>query len=96
MNLCMCTLTPLLPPPAPPPSSAQVFQRDELELIAELCQKHDLLCVSDEVYEWLVHDGTHTRTGEPTTLGTYNFVVKESCGLNLIACEWISLGRCKV
>ena len=49
----------------------QVFQRDELEVIAELCQKHDLLCVSDEVYEWLVHDGKHTRTGESAALIAY-------------------------
>jgi kynurenine--oxoglutarate transaminase/cysteine-S-conjugate beta-lyase/glutamine--phenylpyruvate transaminase len=28
-----------------------------LELIADLCKKHDVLCISDEVYEWLVFDG---------------------------------------
>ena len=33
-------------------------------MIADLCRKHDILCVSDEVYEWLVHDGLqHTRIG---------------------------------
>ncbi|XP_053138481.1 kynurenine--oxoglutarate transaminase 1 isoform X2 [Hemicordylus capensis] len=35
----------------------KVFSREELELIAELCVKHDVLCFSDEVYEWLVYDG---------------------------------------
>uniref|UniRef100_A0A8C3VJA0 Aminotransferase class I/classII large domain-containing protein n=1 Tax=Catharus ustulatus TaxID=91951 RepID=A0A8C3VJA0_CATUS len=34
-----------------------VFSREELGLIAELCVKHDVLCISDEVYEWLVYDG---------------------------------------
>lgn len=30
--------------------------------IAALCQKHNLICVSDEVYEWLVYDGNeHVR-----------------------------------
>uniref|UniRef100_A0A8C4KBN4 Kynurenine aminotransferase 1 n=1 Tax=Dromaius novaehollandiae TaxID=8790 RepID=A0A8C4KBN4_DRONO len=39
-----------------------VFGRGELELIAELCVKHDALCISDEVYEWLVYDGKeHVR-----------------------------------
>ncbi|XP_077643918.1 kynurenine--oxoglutarate transaminase 1 isoform X3 [Lonchura striata] len=35
----------------------KVFSREELGLIAELCVKHDVLCISDEVYEWLVYDG---------------------------------------
>ncbi|KFO82449.1 Kynurenine--oxoglutarate transaminase 1 [Cuculus canorus] len=35
----------------------KVFSRGELELIADLCVKHDVLCISDEVYEWLVYDG---------------------------------------
>ncbi|XP_037554237.1 kynurenine--oxoglutarate transaminase 3 [Nematolebias whitei] len=35
----------------------KVFTRDELQMIAELCIKHDTLCFSDEVYEWLVYKG---------------------------------------
>nr|XP_028571936.1 kynurenine--oxoglutarate transaminase 1 isoform X3 [Podarcis muralis] len=39
-----------------------VFSRKEMELIAELCVRHDVLCFSDEVYEWLVYDGNkHIR-----------------------------------
>ncbi|XP_036607062.1 kynurenine--oxoglutarate transaminase 1 isoform X2 [Trichosurus vulpecula] len=34
----------------------KVFNRAELELIADLCKKHDVLCFSDEVYQWLVYD----------------------------------------
>ncbi|CAF0948971.1 unnamed protein product [Rotaria sordida] len=34
----------------------KVFARDELEHIANLCQKHNVICISDEVYEWLVYD----------------------------------------
>ena len=26
-------------------------------MIADICIKHDLLCISDEVYEWLTYDG---------------------------------------
>ncbi|XP_045052931.2 kynurenine--oxoglutarate transaminase 1 isoform X2 [Desmodus rotundus] len=35
----------------------KVFSRAEVELVAHLCQQHDVLCVSDEVYQWLVFDG---------------------------------------
>ena len=39
--------------------TGRVFGRDELALIAELCVEHDLVCISDEVYEHLVYDGEH-------------------------------------
>ncbi len=37
--------------------TGKVFTTEELELIAELCQEHDVLAVTDEVYEHLVFDG---------------------------------------
>jgi N-succinyldiaminopimelate aminotransferase len=44
-----------------------VLHADELDAIAELCVRHDLLAVTDEVYEHLVYDGAHvplaTRPG---------------------------------
>lgn len=30
--------------------------REELTKIANLCKKHNVLCVSDEVYEWMIYD----------------------------------------
>ncbi|XP_041370941.1 kynurenine--oxoglutarate transaminase 3-like isoform X2 [Gigantopelta aegis] len=33
----------------------KVFTKDELELIAGLCIKYDVVCIADEVYEWLVY-----------------------------------------
>ncbi|XP_019891754.1 kynurenine aminotransferase [Musca domestica] len=40
----------------------KVFKQKELELIAELCKKWNVLCLSDEVYEWMVFDGNkHIR-----------------------------------
>ena len=39
--------------------SGKVFDRQELELIADLCRRHDLLAVTDEVYEHLAYDGEH-------------------------------------
>ena len=37
--------------------TGKVFTRAELELIAGLCQEHDVLAVTDEVYERIVFDG---------------------------------------
>jgi len=37
----------------------KVFTRVELEGIAKLCVEHDILAITDEVYEHLVFDGTH-------------------------------------
>ncbi|XP_066568790.1 kynurenine--oxoglutarate transaminase 1 isoform X2 [Amia ocellicauda] len=34
----------------------KVFKREELQVIADLCVKHGVVCVSDEVYEWLMYD----------------------------------------
>jgi N-succinyldiaminopimelate aminotransferase len=39
--------------------TGKVFSPDELSTIARLCVEHDLLVVTDEVYEHLVFDGVH-------------------------------------
>lgn len=39
--------------------TGRVLDRPELEAIAAVCIEHDLICVSDEVYEHLVYDGHH-------------------------------------
>jgi N-succinyldiaminopimelate aminotransferase len=39
--------------------TGKVFSAAELEQAAALCARHDLLAVTDEVYEHLVFDGTH-------------------------------------
>lgn len=41
--------------------TGHVFTRDELDVIAQLCQKHDVIAITDEVYEKLVFDGEHIR-----------------------------------
>jgi kynurenine--oxoglutarate transaminase/cysteine-S-conjugate beta-lyase/glutamine--phenylpyruvate transaminase len=33
----------------------KVYTRDELQMIADLCQKWDVIVIADEVYEWLVY-----------------------------------------
>ncbi len=37
--------------------TGRVFTYEELESIAEICQRHDLLCISDEIYEYFLFDG---------------------------------------
>ncbi len=39
--------------------TGRVLSRAELELIAAACVEHDLICVTDEVYEHLVYVGEH-------------------------------------
>ncbi|VDN13392.1 unnamed protein product, partial [Dibothriocephalus latus] len=39
-----------------------VFSVNELQKIADLCIRHNLLCISDEVYEWIVFPpNKHTK-----------------------------------
>jgi aminotransferase len=40
--------------------SGKVFSRTELEIIADLCRRNDLLAITDEIYEHIVYDG-HTH-----------------------------------
>lgn len=43
----------------------KVFRQEELEHIAGLCKKYNVLCIADEVYEWLVYKPyKHIRIGE--------------------------------
>jgi len=39
--------------------TGRVFDAEELEAVAAVCIEHDLVCISDEVYEHLVYDGEH-------------------------------------
>jgi aminotransferase len=45
----------IITPPHNP--TGKVFRRDELELIAELCQRHDVLVFTDEIYEHIHYLG---------------------------------------
>jgi aspartate/methionine/tyrosine aminotransferase len=37
--------------------TGKVFRREELELIAELCERYDVLCLTDEIYEHIHYLG---------------------------------------
>jgi len=36
--------------------TGKVFTRDELQVIAELCLEHDVLAITDEIYEYILYD----------------------------------------
>jgi N-succinyldiaminopimelate aminotransferase len=40
--------------------TGRVLDRAELELLAAVCREHDLVALTDEVYEHLVYEGEHT------------------------------------
>jgi len=39
--------------------TGRVLDRSELEAIAALCRRHDVIAVADEVYEHMIYDGQH-------------------------------------
>ena len=42
--------------------TGKVYSREELNFIAALCQKHNVIAITDEVYEHILYDGAvHTR-----------------------------------
>ena len=41
--------------------TGRVFSREELEIVADLCRRHDLIAITDEVYERMVYEGAHLR-----------------------------------
>jgi aspartate/methionine/tyrosine aminotransferase len=41
--------------------TGRVFTDGELALLAELCNEHDVVVISDEVYEEMTYDATHRR-----------------------------------
>ncbi len=59
LRVAMTSRTKLILLNSPHNPTGKVFTREELGLIAELAQEHDLLVVTDEVYEHLVYDGEH-------------------------------------
>lgn len=43
--------------------TGKVFSRDELEAVAALCQRWDVIAVTDEIYEHILYYGEHTVLG---------------------------------
>jgi aspartate/methionine/tyrosine aminotransferase len=39
--------------------TGRVFSRDELQAIADVCVEHDILAITDEIYEHIYYEGEH-------------------------------------
>ncbi len=44
---------------SPANPAGRVLAASELEVVADVCRRHDLVCVTDEVYEHIVFEGRH-------------------------------------
>jgi len=70
--------------------TGKVFGRDELALIADLCVEHDLVAVTDEVYEHLVFEGEHLPLA--TFPGMRDRTVTISSGGKTFSCTGWKIG----
>lgn len=70
--------------------TGKVFSRTELDAIARLCVDHDVLAVTDEVYEHLVFDGEHVPLA--TLPGMIDRTVTISSGGKTFSCTGWKVG----
>jgi N-succinyldiaminopimelate aminotransferase len=70
--------------------TGKVFSVEELEQIAQLCVAHDLVAVTDEVYEHLVFDGRHVPLA--TMPGMRERTVTISSGGKTFSCTGWKVG----
>ncbi len=70
--------------------TGKVLSRDELTTIAEVCIEHDLIAVTDEVYEHIVFDGEHIPLA--TLPGMRDRVVTISSGGKSFSCTGWKIG----
>lgn len=59
---------------SPSNPTGAVYSRDELAAIAEVCVKHNILVISDEIYERLVYDGV-----KHVSIASISPEIKERC-----------------
>ncbi len=52
-----------------------VYHRDRLEALADLCRRHDLWVISDELYESQVHDGAHVSIRDLEDMAGRTFLI---------------------
>ena len=67
--------------------SGRVLDRAELEAIAAVCIEHDLVAISDEVYEHLVFDGEHVPLATLPGMGERTLTVS-SIGKTFSVTGW--------
>jgi len=67
----------------------KVYDREELTMIANLCIEFNVICISDEVYEWLVYPGSeHVRIA--TLPGMWKRTVTICSGQSIVFCKTLT------
>jgi N-succinyldiaminopimelate aminotransferase len=67
--------------------TGKVFTRAELESLARVCLEHDLIAVTDEVYEHLVFDGEHVPIATLPGMGERTLTIS-SAGKTFSFTSW--------
>jgi N-succinyldiaminopimelate aminotransferase len=70
--------------------TGKVFTRDELQVVADVCVEHDLVAVTDEVYEHLVFEGEHVPLA--TFPGMADRTITISSGGKTFSCTGWKIG----
>jgi aminotransferase len=70
LRAAFCERTRLIFVNTPHNPTGRVFSRAELSVIAELCQAHDVIAVTDEIYDRILYDGReHVSIGSLEGMG---------------------------
>ncbi len=67
--------------------TGKVFTRAELELIARLCIEHDCLAITDEIYEYILYDGS-----EHVSLATLPGMTERTITISGLSKTWSATG----
>jgi aspartate/methionine/tyrosine aminotransferase len=67
--------------------TGKVFSREELRLLADLCTDHDVVAVTDEIYEHMVYDG-----GRHISLATIGSMAERTVTINGLSKTYSATG----
>jgi aminotransferase len=67
--------------------TGKVFSRAELECVAELCRTHDLLAITDEIYEYILYDGA-----EHVSLAALDGMAERTVTISGLSKTWSATG----
>tara|TARA_B100001121_G_scaffold244672_1_gene219436 strand:- start:152 stop:1342 length:1191 start_codon:yes stop_codon:yes gene_type:complete len=65
----------------------RVLSASEIAIVADVCRRHDLICISDEVYERLIFDGSHRSIADLPDM-RHRTVVISSLGKRYSCTGW--------
>jgi aminotransferase len=67
--------------------TGKVFLREELEFLAELCIRHDVMAITDEIYEYILFDGT-----EHTSIASMPGMLERTVTISGLSKTWSATG----